>query len=464
VRKPRLNVYRLPMKTHRIHGMGRQLGLLGMGAVLALSGFASATAAEPAWPGWRGPGGLGVVSEGETPEEWGPEQNVLWKTEIPGRGLSSPVVWGDRVILTTAIEGQVVPGASAPEHREGEEVFKHPDAVGSDHEHELQVIALDATTGAIRWRHTAYRGTPYDDRHKKASYASPTPVTDGKVVIASFGAEGLYAYDLDGAPLWKVDLGPVAVWGVGYGTSPLLFGTLVIVQCDEDNGERSYIAAFDKEKGQPVWRTARQVQASWATPILVETGERTELVTAGNEAIIAYDPSTGRELWRAKGLESNAIPSPVAGHGLVVVSAGYPKKLTLAIRPGGTGDVTGSDRITWTYDKGSAYVPSPILYGEHLYLVTDAGLLTCLDARTGRLVYEGGRVPKPARFTASPIAYGGKLLLLSEEGDGFLVKAGPVHEVIRTNPLGEPVLASPAVAGGRLYIRGERHLFCIQGR
>jgi len=441
-----------------------QVGFVGVGVVLLLAGLAPAAFAESAWPGWRGPGGLGVVTEGDVPEEWGPEQNVLWKAEIPGRGLSSPIIWGDRVFLTTAIEGPLVPGAHAVEHREGGEVTKHPDAMGADHEQELVVLALDATTGEVRWRRTAFKGTPYDDRHKKASFASPTPVTDGQVVIASFGAEGLYAYDLDGAPLWKADLGAVATWGVGYGTSPVLFDKLVIVQCDEDEGEHSYIAAFDTRTGEPAWRTPRRVQASWATPILVAAGDRAELVTAGSEAIIAYDPATGRELWRGPGLESNAVPSPVAGQGLVVVSAGFPKKMTMAIRPGGSGDIAGSDRIAWTYEKGSAYVPSPILYGDHLYLVTDAGILTCLDARTGNVVYEGGRVPKPARFTASPIAYAGKLLLLSEDGDGFLIQAGPVHQVVRVNALDEPVLASPAAAGGRLYIRGESHLFCLARR
>jgi outer membrane protein assembly factor BamB len=209
----------------------------------------------------------------------------------------------------------------------------------------------------------------------------------------------------------------------------------------------------------------RKVQISWATPVIVRARaggrERDELVTAGTEAVIAYDPATGAELWRSKGLESNAVPSPVAGKGVVVLSAGYPAKIAMAIKPGGSGDVSGSPQVLWTYAKGTAYVPSPILYGDYVYLMTDKGLLTCLDARTGEVKYEGGRVPVPATFTASPVAFDGKILLMSEDGDGFLIKAGPVHELLGTSSLEEPVYASPALAGGRIYVRGERHLYCI---
>jgi outer membrane protein assembly factor BamB len=200
---------------------------------------------------------------------------------------------------------------------------------------------------------------------------------------------------------------------------------------------------------------------SWSTPVLVKSGNRAELVTCGTESIIAYDPATGKEVWRCKGVESNAIPSPVVGHGMVVVSAGFPAKRAFAIKLGGSGDLTDTPNIAWKYDKGTAYVPSPILYGDYIYLITDRGILTCLDAKTGQVKYEGGRVPVPATFTASPVAYDGKVLLTSEDGETFVIKAGPAHEVLRTNSVGEPVYASPAIASGKLFVRGEKHLFCI---
>jgi outer membrane protein assembly factor BamB len=413
------------------------------------------------WPQWRGPQGQGISRETGLPQEWSDTTGVLWKTPIPGRGHSSPVVWGDRIFLTTAIEGEVVPGAKAPIHIDEGKEFKHPDASGAEKRHTFKVLALDAQSGKVLWEKTAWEGTPYDDRHKKSSYAAPTPVTDGKRVYAFFGSEGVYAYDFDGRLAWKASVGKIPLVGMGTGTSPVLHGNLVILQCDEDGGTASFMVALHKDTGKEAWRTPRKVQASWATPIVVRAGTRDELIASGNEAVIAYDPATGRELWRMKGVASNAVPSPVAGSGLVVVSAGYPEKIAVAVETGGSGDVTDSPRIRWRYAKGTAYVPSPLLYGDYVYLMTDKGLLTCLDARTGEVQYEGARVPVPATFTASPVAFEGRILIVSEEGDGFLVKAGPVHAVVRTNSLKEPVYASPAVSQGRIFIRGLSHLYAI---
>ena len=210
-----------------------------------------------------------------------------------------------------------------------------------------------------------------------------------------------------------------------------------------------------------MWKTKRPTSVTWTTPALVPVGASEELVAAGMEFIIGYDPATGKELWRTKGLESNTIATPLVGHGLVIVSAGYPTKKVIAIRPGGRGDVTAT-HIAWTYEKGTSYIPSPILYGDYVYLISDAGLLTCLDAKTGAVKYEGGRPPVPAKFVASPVAFGGNLFLTSTDGDTFVVKAGPVHEVVRTNELDEPVYASLAPAQGRLLIRGQSHLYCIK--
>ena len=421
----------------------------------------AATAAPPHWAQWRGPDGQGLASDTGVPLEWSATKNVLWKTAIPGRGYSSPVVWGDRIFLTTAVEGDVVPGAKAVKHMlEGQE-FVHPDGVGADRQHAFKVVALDTASGRILWEHTAWEGTPYDTRHRRGSFAAPTPVTDGALVYAYFGAEGLYTYDFQGQLKWSWKTGGIASFGVGVGTSPVLHGEIVIVQCDEDNGEKSFIVGLDRKTGKEVWRTGRNIEVSWATPILVTSGGRDELVTAGNQAIIGYDPATGRELWRMQGLESNAVPSPVAGDGIVVLSAGYPAKVAVAVRPGGSGDVTQTDRVLWKYDKGTAYVPSPILVNGLVYLVTDRGLVSCLDAKTCKVHYEGGRPPVGASYMASPIAVAGHLLLSSMDGDTVVLKAGTTHEIVRSNPLGEPIAASPAVVAGRIYIRSEQHLFAI---
>ena len=420
---------------------------------------ASAGASGTNWPQWRGPSGLGVSSEKNLPSEWSPTKNIKWKTPIEGRGHSSPIIWGNRIFLTTAIEGPVVPGAAAVKHMDEGKEYVHPDSVGADHKHLFKVLCLDRETGKVLWQQTAFEGTPYDNRHRKGSFASSTPVTDGKYVYAFFGTEGLYAYDFDGKLAWKALVGKLSTFGMGVGTSPVLFNDFVIVQCDEENGASSFIVAFDKKTGKEVWRTPRKVQASWATPLLINEGKSSQIITAGNEFVISYDPATGKELWRHKGVASNAIPSPVANNEMVFISAGFPAKVAMAIKLSGSGDL--ADAVAWKYDKGTAYVPSPILFGDYLYLTTDRGILTCLDAKTGEVKYEGGRVPIPATFTASPIAFDGKILLTSEDGDTFVVKAGPKHEILATNSIGEPVYASPAVADGRIFIRGEKNMYAI---
>jgi outer membrane protein assembly factor BamB len=302
----------------------------------------------------------------------------------------------------------------------------------------------------------------FDHRHRRGSYAAPTMVTDGAMVVAYFGSEGLYGYDLDGNLKWKADVGKFPQLGLGPGTSPVLFENLVIIQRDENEGKQSLLLAYDIKTGKQVWQTARTVEASWSTPVVVTAAGRAELVTNGNQLIVSYDPKTGKELWRTKGVESNAIHTPLVGHGLVIVTAGYPLKKVIAIRPGGSGDITGTDRIVWQYDRGTGYVISPILYGDYVYLVSDKGIISCLDAKTGEVKYEGGRVPVPATFMASPVAFDGKLLLTSIDGDTYVIKAGPVHEVIATNSIGEPAASTPSISQGRILVRGAKHLYCIK--
>ena len=423
-----------------------------------LIGMSAGSSAADNWPQWRGPGSQGVSQEKQLPTEWQPDRNVVWKVPLPS-GHSSPIIWNERIFVTAVTEGEAVPGARAVEHTMGGKPFVHPDSAAADRKHTFKVLALDAKTGKTLWERTAYEGPVHDARHRRSSFAGPTAATDGRMVFAYFGPEGLYAYDFDGKPLWKA-IEKFPTLGLGTGTSPVLYRDLVIIQRDEDNGDRSALVAYDKRTGKEAWRTKRDVQISWATPVLVEASGATELVTNASEFIVSYDPATGKELWRTRGVESNAIHTPVVGHGLVFVTAGYPAKKVIAVRPG---EVAPDKRVAWEYSKGTGYVLSNILYGEYLYLLTDNGIVTCLDPKSGDVKYEGGRVPTPSRFMGSPVAFAGYVAMTSEDGDTFMLRAGPKHEIVRTNSIDEPVYSSLAIANGRIYIRGERHLFAIGG-
>ena len=438
-------------------------GAFSAAAVVALASIAATAAVDENWPQWRGPEGSGVAKGTSYPEEWTPEKNIAWKTPVEGRGHSSPVVWGNYLFITTSIRGG--PSGHKPPDHLGYDLkpgYRNPDSEEADHNYTLKVLAYDTRHGKLLWERTAYDGVMWDDRHKKNTYASNTVVTDGKLIYAFFEAPGIYAYDFKGKLAWKATLGNIAKGGMGPGTSPVLFENLVILQIDQEMGAGSAIVALDKTTGKQVWRTERTTRRSWGTPLLVKSGNRVELTATGAEMIASYDPRTGKELWRAKGLENHPIPSTVAGHGMVFFSSGYPRKRVIAVNPGGTGDVTGTDAIRWTYDKGTAYVASPILHGDYLYLMTDGGIITCLDAKTGAVVYEGGRPPVAGSYRSSLVAFGDKILQTSEEGDTFVLKAGPKHEVLRTNSVGEPVWASLAFAKDTIYIRGEKHLFAIR--
>ncbi len=429
-------------------------------ACLLLLGAAAASGQQPqqaGWPQWRGPDGRGQAASG-APTEWAAGANVVWRAPIPGRGHSSPIVVGDRIFLTAAESGDPVEGAAAVIHFMGGEEFLHPDSLGADRRLKVFLMAFDRRDGALLWKRTVRSGLPYDNRHRVGSYANPTPASDGERVITWFGTQGLHAFSLTGDRVWSRDFGGVGTMGMGVGISPLLLpeAGLVVVQNDVEGGEGSFIAAVDTSDGKERWRVDRDQPAGWATPISVRTeaGE-TLIVAMGAGNIVAYEAESGAERWRVEGLLSNAVPSPVASaEGIVFAATGYPRKRVLALR-------AGDGSLLWSYRKGQGYVPSPIFHRGLLYLVSDAGILTALNGRTGEVVYEGGRVPVPSRFFSSPVVAGERIYLTSEEGETHVIRTGARFSVLATNSLDEPVMASPAIVDGAIYLRGAEHLYAI---
>jgi outer membrane protein assembly factor BamB len=438
----------------------------------ALSPVEGLEAAPISWPGFRGPSASGVADGQRLPDTWDVKsgQNVAWTIEVPGLAHSSPVVWGDRLFVTTAISSR------------SDATFK-PGLYGEGTASEDRtpqrwvVMAIDRRTGSVRWQRTAYEGVPREKRHIKATYANATPATDGRHVVAFFGSQGLYAFDMDGTLLWKKDLGvlntgaydlPEYEWGTA--SSPVIYKNLVIVQCDTQN--ESFVLASDIATGQTVWKAVRQELPSWGTPT-VYTSSRgmPELVTNASNYIRGYNPDTGAELWRLGGSSKITAPTPVFTDGLIVVASGRaPERPIFAIRPGARGDISlhgaesSNTSVAWSKTGRGSYMPTPLIYQDRVYVLMNQGLIDAYEVKTGREIYRQ-RIPhQGSGFSSSPVAADGRIYLSSEDGDVFVVSGGPEFRIIATNAMGEPLMATPALAGGHMYVRGERHLFAIGKR
>ena len=424
---------------------------------IALAALACAAwAAE--WPSFRGPDASGVADGLNLPSAWdgASGRNILWKVEVPGLAHSSPIVWGDRVFLTTAVSSRS--GAS----------FKpglYGDGTASDDRsiHRWQVLALDRKSGRTLWTRTAYEGAPREARHIKSTYASATPATNGKVVVALFGSQGLYAYDVAGKLLWKRDLGridagaydlPEYEWGTA--SSPIIYQNLAIVQCDQQKG--SFLLAVNLSTGETVWRTSRDELPSWATPTVFTAGARHELVTNAPNRVRGYDPNTGKELWTLGGSSKITAPTPIFSKDMIYVASGRrPEAPIFAIRPGGAGEISAA----WHKTQRGSYMPTPILYRGLFYVLGNAGVFDCYDPATGDEVYRA-RIPhQGSGFSASPVASDGRIILSSEDGDMFTVQAGREFKLAEKNSVGEPLMATPALAGSVMYVRGEKRLYAI---
>jgi outer membrane protein assembly factor BamB len=468
-------------------------GLLAAGAALGLAiGLAHGDAAVPAaWPQFRGPDSLGVARTARVPERWSTTDNVAWVADVPGRGWSSPVVWGDRVFLTTAIS----PGAFkepstgiygndyiAELRQQGlppEEVSRRvrardnetPDEVGA--EVVWRLLCYDARTGRLQWATDVHRGRPVGGRHRKNTYASETPATDGERVYVYVGNVGLFAYSLDGRRVWQTPLEPRPIYlDFGTASSPIVHAGRVFVL--NDNQAESYLAAFDARSGAPVWRTGRDfgrilIRSSFSTPFLWKAPARVEIVTQGPTAVVSYDLD-GRELWRLRGVSLVGAPTPVALDGLLVSSSGSPSeniRPLVAIRSGASGDLTTADgappspSIAWRQERGGSYITSPLAFEGRVYVLFDQGFFGATDLASGRVLYkvrigEGG-----VAFSASPWIANGRIYCLSEDGDTYVIQPGDEYKLIAVNPLGEMSLATPAIAGDALFVRTATKLYRI---
>ncbi len=424
-------------------------------------------AAVKNWPSFRGEGATGVADGQHPPGVWDVKKlgATSWKTAIPGLGHSCPVVWGDRVFVTTAVstdpKSELKPG-----------LYGAGDAAKDRTKHTWKVYCLDRDSGKILWGRTACEGVPKVKRHTKATHANATPATDGRHLVVSFASEGLYCYDLDGKLTWKQDLGlldagafndPDLQWEAG--SSPVIYRDLAIVQCDRQKD--SYLAAFRLDTGEKLWRTPRDEPPSWGSPTVISSKAGDEVVANGTNAVRGYDPRSGKELWSLGRNSQITVPTPFTGDGLIYVTSGYsPIQPIYAIWPGGRGDLTlkqgqeSSEQIAWSKTRGGTYMPTPVYYRGYLYTCSNAGVLTCYAGRTGKQVYRQ-KLSGALGYTASPVAADGRLYFTGEDGKVSVVEAGPAFKLLAVNDVGETCLATPAIAAGRIYFRTKGHVLGI---
>lgn len=464
-------MYSLMKVVVRFRLRGATLALLA----LCFSPFAGATGKDT-WPTWRGPTGAGIAPGAQPPTQWSEQQNVKWKTKIPGVGFSTPIVWQDRIFLLTAIEtdeqaaGAAAPAATAPtpSGKAGGARGKRGGGRGGfgggmqpTKFHEFVVLALDRGTGKTLWQKTARKEVPHEGRHATNSYASGSPVTDGEHLYVPFGSRGYYCYDFDGNLKWEKDLGDMRTRnGFGEGASPALAGNTLLIHWDQE--DQSFIVALDKKTGREIWRKNRDERSSWSTPLIVEGGGKLQAIVAATTRTRSYDVATGDVIWEASGLTPNVIPTPVTGHGLVYVTSGFQGNSVQAIKLTSRGDVTDTDNIVWSLRKGTPYVPSPVLSGDRLFFTKgNDAYLSCVNALTGKIHYENQSLPGVRGLYASPLAANGHLYVVGRNGTSVVLKDATTFEIVATNVLDEPIDASPVAVGKELFLRGHEHLYCI---
>lgn len=427
-------------------------------ALLMMPPFGRSALAEEAanWPIWRGPLGTGEAPDAKPPIEWNERKNVRWKVALPGRGHSTPIVWGERIYLTTAI-----PFGNKHEPKFANRPGAH-DNLPVSQRHKFVVLAIDRRSGKTLWEKSVREALPVEGGHRTASLASASPLTDGERVIAFFGSHGLYCLSPAGEVVWEKQFGQMHTkHGHGEGASPALWGNTLIVNWDHEGD--SFIVAIDKRSGEEIWRRPRNEVTSWATPIVVEHDGRPQAIVAGTERVRSYDLKTGEVIWQCGGLSQNIVATPVYGGGRVFVGSSYEKRALLAIAlDGAKGDITGTDNVLWTRRRRTPYVPSPLLVGGHLYFLAHyQNVISRVDARTGE--EDGGpfRLGGLANIYASPVAAAGRIYVTDLDGATLVFTDAAQPKMLAVNQLGDRFSASAAVVGDAIYLRGERFLYCL---
>ena len=458
----------------------------------AVRAAGSPTKADGAWPQWRGPAGTGAAKKANPPVEWSETKNIRWKVAIPGKGHATPIIWGDRIYIQTAVktDKQEKPVAEAPAEKassaprlRGNSDFLGQDSVSQQpadpprerrrrrgrrrggwggrrqkptHVYRFVVMALDRSSGKVIWEKTLHETVPHEAGHTDSTQASNSPVTDGKHIYAHFGSRGLYCLDMDGNLKWKKDFGQMRTRAsFGEGSSPALYGSTIVVNWDHEG--QSFVVALNKKTGKQLWKVDRDEQTSWTTPVIVKDGARRQVIIGGSNFIRSYDLATGEVVWQCKGLTANVVPTPVCGFGMVYAMSGYRGNALLAIRyKGASGDITNTDAVVWTHDKGTPYVPSPVLTGNKLYfLQRNNAILSCFDAKTGKEHYSRERLEGIDGIYASPVAARDRVYIAARNGTTLVIKRSAKLKILATNTLDDAFQASPAIAGNELYLRGE---------
>jgi outer membrane protein assembly factor BamB len=448
----------------------------------ACSGGFTSTFAEGGWPQWRGPAFDGTAPGGSPPLEWSETKNVKWKAKIPGLGTSTPIVWKDQVFILTAMStgektasaplGDVAPAPAQIESNQPPERRRRPGGGGGggggrserpSEKHQWVLMSLDRKTGAVQWQKVAREEVPHEGHHRDHGYASASPVTDGEHLYAFFGSRGLYCYDLKGDLKWEKQLGQMRTRNsFGEGASPALHGETLVVNWDHEGED--FIVALDKRTGKELWRKERDEPTTWTTPLIIEHEGRAQVIVSATNRIRSYDLKTGEIIWECGGMTTNAIPTPIARDGVLYATSGFRGAAFFAIKLGRTGDLTGTDAILWQHNKGTPYVPSPVLTeGGRLYFFSgNTGTLSCLDSKTGKVHFESLRVNELlGGVYASPVSAAGRVYLVGRDGKAVVIEDADEFKVLATNAVDDRIDASPAIVGKELYLRGHQHLYCI---
>jgi outer membrane protein assembly factor BamB len=432
---------------------------------LTLIGANRAAAGEQSlldnWPHWRGPLATGAAPTADPPLKWDASTNIKWKAALPGSGSATPIVWGDRVFVVTAVKtDRVATAADLPPIDPRFEVRTDAPKVF----YRFDVICFDRGTGKIRWRHTAAERVPHEGHHQTHSYAAGSPTTDGQFLYVSFGSFGIFCYDLDGHPRWNRDLGPLHTrLGWGEAVTPVVHGDSLLLNWDQEVD--SALFCLDARTGETRWRAARDEKTTWNTPVVVEHNGRTQVIVNGTTAIRAHDLATGKVLWQCGGMTVNPIPSPVVADGMAYVVSGFKGFGGVAVPLDSVGDVTENPAIRWRLKRGTPYVPSPVLVNGRLYFTQEnSNLLTCLDIASGKPLIDRERLPGAGDFYASPIAAAGRVYFVDRNGTTVVLKQADKLEVLATNRLEDAIDASPVAVGRELLLRGAKNLYCIEQR